>query len=196
MEIESPKRFSFGFSARVKEEAEEKTIQALKRVRSGVDPVSKAIRRGELDADGNFIPSENKPAFAALDVGVDIDIANELLGKYATRGARFNTPKFSKMAPKALYALGFDPIVELVKSFHQITEELDAMRKSKISPIVYTELFKIKNKIASDLARFGYCHASYEADVSKDIVPEVVINLCSEDQLSLSEPLGSIEEDT
>lgn len=182
MEIETPKprTISVPVSDRIKASAEEKTLRALQRGREGKDSTSNMIRKGELDDNGNFVPEETKPAFAALDMGIDVDIAGELLGKYAHKatGTKFNTPKFSNTPQKALYTLGFDPIVELVKSYHEVSEELENMRgSSKYSVLVYTELVKVRNKIASDLVKYGYTPAVAEVDDADSVIPEIRIFL-------------------
>jgi len=174
--VETPQRIVEYGETRL-EAARETTTQAMKRHRSGNAPDASMVRRVMLDENGEVVPLETKPAFAALDLDIeDIDIASELLGRFSGRGRRFNTVKFSKQSPKALYALGFDPMVELVKAYHELTEEIEELKTKARSALEYTELVKVRNKIATDLLKYGYSQADPET-LGSEGIPTITINL-------------------
>lgn len=184
MERELYSRFSFPSSQNLKDKAVEKTSMQIKKMRAGHIPPSELIREVEITEDGSTEPLESKPAFAALDAGlqVDMDAAAELLGKYATKQGRFNTVKFVRDAPKALYAIGFDPIIELVRNYREIEEEIERHRSGvkRLSAMMYTELVKTRSNIAASLVRYGYTYAREEG--SDQLTPVFNIILEGEDE--------------
>lgn len=170
MELETHSRLLSTVSAvseSLKERAAEKTGAQIRKMQAGQVPPSELIRKVEITEDGEAEPLEDKAAFAALDAGLEVDMntAADLLGKYATKGKRFNTLKFVKDAPKALYAIGFDPMIEMVRAYREIEDALEMHNsgKKKLSTLVHTEFIRTRSTLATNLLKYAYTPAREEA---------------------------------
>jgi len=101
--------------------------------------------------------------------------------------------KHSKIAHKRLDALGFDPIQKMVDLHDEIELELfvlthnpDGTPKSRFSAQAQAGLIATKQKITSDLLRYGYSRVSESSTVEHRLPPPMKVTLTNKETWSTS----------
>lgn len=99
--------------------------------------------------------------------------------------------RHSAAAIKKLKDLGFDPIEKLVEQYNEVCEEIADLQKLKTEVLCYADgtptrrfsamalanLLTVKNKITSDLLRYGYARVPEALIVENNTTKRVVFKI-------------------
>lgn len=96
--------------------------------------------------------------------------------------------RFSQESIRKLARLGFDPLVELVSTYHLVNEELmetrftpDGDKRDKYNVLHFRELLGIRKDIANSLMAYKYTKVIEEKNVDEKDIPDVYINLTTKE---------------
>lgn len=137
---------------------------------------------------GNAKALAPKPTKASIKA--QRDAATELTAIDLLIEAKRKTPKRRrkeaikiKTSVKTLEAAKFDPILEAVRLFDEITVELLAEQaKERPSGIKIASLYNTKQKINSDLIRFGYARVSETVVIEQKEIKPISIHITKPDK--------------
>jgi hypothetical protein len=90
----------------------------------------------------------------------------------------------SKAAYKKLQELGFDPIEEMVKMFDKLEKDIydlqyypSGIQRDNYSSVKYAALLSTKQKLITDLLRYGYARAPESVEISATAIRPMEIRL-------------------
>lgn len=124
---------------------------------------------------------------AVSDPTVSIKQPEEKVHKGRPVGA---VARHSKSAVVRLAQLGFDPLEELVKLYHNVSKEIEEMQVLKTTPFIckngdtrryssmaHAQLLATQQKLSNDLMRYGYARVPETVNVKQDVPLGMTINL-------------------
>lgn len=109
---------------------------------------------------------------------------------------------YTQESIKKMARMGFDPIVETIKTFHLINEEMvecrynpDGTKKAKYNNMHFAELLKLRQKLTSDMMAYRYPKVPETLNINDKPLPGVAIMLTTADSFETVASIGTVQEE-
>lgn len=110
--------------------------------------------------------------------------------------------KYTQESIRKMAKLGFDPIVETIKTFHLINEEMvevryntDGSKKAKYNQKHFSELLALRQKLTSDMMSYRYPKVPETLNINDKPLPGVTIQLTTSDTFETVSQFGAEEDE-